>query len=128
MNKHLLVVAMAAALVPGLSGSGPAQAQGFDMQTIVSGNGAPVVLNQSSQFNLAGIFQIGGTTSATVVQNGNGNATGILQFGNTNGASVSQTGGANFTFIGQVGQLNNSSAVTQLGGFLNSSIIKQTSP
>lgn len=128
MNKHLMVVAMVAALASGFSASGPAQAQSFDMKTIVSVNGPPVVLNQNSQFNLAGLFQIGGTTGATVVQNGNSNATGILQFGVTNGASISQTGGTNFTFVGQVGQLNNSSAVTQLGGLFNSSIIKQASP
>jgi minor curlin subunit len=123
MNKHLLVAAMAA-LVSCCAANGPARAQSVDVKTIVSINGPPVVLNQSSSTNAAGIFQIGGTTSATVTQTGTTNATGILQFGGTNGASIGQTGGWNIASIGQVGQLSNSGAVTQVGGINLSSIIQ----
>ncbi|MGY8664763.1 curlin repeat-containing protein [Bradyrhizobium sp. UFLA05-109] len=111
MNKHLLIAAMAA-LVSCCAASGPARAQSADIKTIVSLNGPPVVLNQSSSTNMAGIFMVGGTTSATVTQNGKNNATGILQFGGTNSASLSQFGSLNSAFAGQVG-LNNTSHVTQ---------------
>ncbi len=123
MNKHLLVAAMAA-LVSCCSASGPARAQSADIKTIVSVNGPPVVLNQSSSTNMAGIFMIGGTTSASVTQNGSNNATGILQFGGATGASVSQNGGLNLTFVGQAGQSSNSGAVTQIGGINLSNIIQ----
>jgi minor curlin subunit len=121
MNKHLLVAATAA-LVACCIANGPARAQNADIKTIVSVNGPPVVLNQSSPTNMAGIFMIGGTTSATVTQNGNNNATGILQFGGTNSASVGQAGGLNLAFVGQVGQSSNSGAVTQVGGINLSNI------
>ncbi len=123
MSKHLLVAATAA-LVSCCAASGPARAQSADIKTIVSVNGPPVVLNQSSSTNMAGIFMIGATTIASVTQNGSNNATGILQFGGTNGASVSQNGGLNLTFVGQVGQSSNSGAVTQIGGINLSNIIQ----
>ena len=123
MNKYLLVAATAA-LVSCCAASGPAQAQSADVKTIVSVNGPPVVLNQGSSTNLAGVFMIGGTTSATVTQNGNYNATGILQFGSMNGASVSQNGALNFAYLGQVGQSSNTGAVTQVGGFNVSNVIQ----
>ncbi len=116
MNKHLLV-ATTAALVFCCAANEAARAQSANIQTIVSLNGPPVVLNQGSSTNLAGIFMIGGTTSATVTQNGSNNATGVLQFGSVNGASVSQNGGLNIAFLGQVGQTSNTGAVTQVGGF-----------
>jgi minor curlin subunit len=121
MNKHLLIAAMAV-LVSCCAASGPARAQSADIKTIVSVNGPPVVLNQSSPTNMAGIFMIGGTTSATVTQTGTNNATGVLQFGGTTSTVVGQTGGLNVATIGQVGQLNNSGAVTQIGGVNLSSI------
>lgn len=121
MNKHLLVAATAA-LVVYCAASDSARAQSANIKTIVSVNGPPVVLNQGSSTNLAGIFMIGGTTSATVTQNGTNNATGVLQFGGMNGASVSQNGGLNFAFLGQVGQTSNTGAVTQSGGFNFSNI------
>ena len=115
----------------------PVRADSMDMKTIVSVNGPPVVLNQNSQLNAAGVFMIGGSTSATVVQNGTNNATGILQFGGTNSASVGQTGMNNFAFVGQTGQ-SATSVVSQLGamntgaiaqfGAVNSSTVVQTCP
>ena len=57
-----------------------AQAQTFDFKNVVSVNGPPVVVNQSSQFNMTGLFMVGGNTSGTVVQTGTTNAVGILQF------------------------------------------------
>ncbi|WFU43921.1 curlin [Bradyrhizobium sp. CB82] len=121
MNKHLLIAAMAV-LISCCAANGPAKAQSADIKTIVSVNGPPVVLNQSSSTNMAGIFMIGGTTSATVTQTGTNNATGVLQFGGTNGAAVGQTGALNVTSVGQLGQLSNSSAVAQAGGINLSSI------
>jgi minor curlin subunit len=136
MNKHILVAAMAA-LVSCCAANGPAWAQSADIRTIVSLNGSPVVLNQSSSTNMAGIFMLGGTTSATVTQTGNNNATGILQFGGTTSASVGQTGINNFAFVGQSGQ-STSSVLSQFGtinsgviaqlGFTNSSHVVQGSP
>ncbi len=123
MNKHLLVAAIAA-LACYSAANGPAQAQSADIQTIVSVNGSPVVLNQSSSTNMAGIFMIGGTTSATVTQSGNNNAIGVLQFGGTNSASIGQSGGWNIASVGQVAQSSNAGAVTQAGG-LNVSNITQ---
>ena len=117
--------------------AGPAGAQSVDMKTIVSIGGPPVVLNQNSQLNAAGVFMIGGNTGATVVQNGTNNATGILQFGGTNSASVGQVGVNNFAFVGQTGQ-SATSLVSQLGtmntgaiaqfGAVNSSTVIQASP
>ena len=121
MNKHFLTAAMAA-LVSCCAASGAARAQSADIKTIVSVNGPPVVLNQSSSTNMAGIFMVGGTTGATVTQNGINNATGVLQFGGTNSASVGQAGGLNLAFVGQVGQSSNSGAVTQVGGINLSNI------
>ncbi len=123
MNKHIMVAAIAALVFCG-AGNGPALAQSADIRTIVSLNGSPIVLNQSSSTNMAGVFMVGGTTSVTVTQTGNNNATGILQFGGTNSASVGQTGGWNIASVSQVGQLSNSGDVTQVGG-LNFSNITQ---
>jgi len=104
---------------------GPARAQNADIKTIVSVGGAPVVLNQNSQLNMAGVFMIGGTTSATVTQNGSSNATGILQFGGLTSASVGQTGTVNFAFVGQSGQ-SASSFLSQFGVFNSSTILQTT--
>jgi minor curlin subunit len=137
MNKHLLVVATVVLVSCFAAANGPARAQGADIKTIVSVNGPPVVLNQSSSLNMVGIFQVGGSTSATVVQNGTNNATGVLQFGGTNSASVGQAGVNNFAFVGQTGQ-SATSLVSQLGtmntgaiaqfGAINSSTVIQSSP
>jgi minor curlin subunit len=116
MNKRLLLAAMVALLSCGAANY-PARAQSADIKTIVSFNGSPVVLNQGSSANMAGIFMVGSTTSATVTQTGNNNATGILQFGGTNSASVDQTGGWNTSSMGQVGLLSNNGAVSQVGAF-----------
>ncbi|OKO92123.1 curlin [Bradyrhizobium sp. NAS80.1] len=136
MNKHLLIGALAG-LVSCCAANGPAQAQSADIKTIVSINGPPVVLNQSSSTNMAGVFMIGGSTSATVTQNGTNNAVGILQFGGTTSASAGQTGMNNFAFVGQTGQ-SATSFVSQIGamntgsiahfGRVNSSTVVQTSP
>jgi minor curlin subunit len=120
MNKHLLVVATAV-LVSCFAANGPARAQGADIKTIVSVNGPPVVVNQSSSLNMVGIFQIGGSTSATVTQNGSNNATGVLQFGGTNSTSIGQNGALNIASVGQVGA-GNAGAVSQFGGLNLSSI------
>jgi minor curlin subunit len=136
MDKHLLVAATVV-LVSCFAANGPARAQGADIKTIVSVNGPPVVVNQSSSLNMVGIFQVGGNTSATVTQNGSNNATGVLQFGGTTSSSVGQAGMNNFAFVGQAGQ-SATSFVSQLGamntgaiaqfGAVNSSTVIQTSP
>jgi minor curlin subunit len=137
MNKHLPVVATAV-LVSGLVANGPVRAQGADIKTIVSVNGPPVVVNQSSPLNMVGVFQIGGNTSATVTQNGSNNATGVLQFGGTTSSSVGQAGMNNFAFVGQAGQsatslvsqlgtMNNTGAIAQFGA-INSSTVIQKNP
>lgn len=73
--KHIPGLACVALLALGCAGAGSADAQTADIKTIVSIGGPPVVLNQNSQLNAAGVFMIGGSTSATVVQNGTNNAT-----------------------------------------------------
>lgn len=79
--KRLLGSACAAMFALCSAGAGSAGAQTADIKTIVSVGGPPVVLNQNSQLNMAGVFMIGGSTGATVTQNGTNNATGVLQFG-----------------------------------------------
>jgi minor curlin subunit len=135
--KHHLGRAGAVALALCSVGAGSAGAQTADIKTIVSVGGPPVVLNQTSQLNMAGVFMIGGSTSATVTQNGTNNATGVLQFGGTNSASIGQAGSNNLAFVGQVGQ-STSSLISQLGtmnagtvaqfGTVNHSTIVQTGP
>ena len=73
-------------------------------KTAVSLNGTPVTVTQNSQINLAGVFEIGGTTVATVNQTGGTNVTGVLQFGGTNVSSVTQTGFNNSNWVGQSGK------------------------
>jgi minor curlin subunit len=109
--KHLPGVACGVLLALCCAGAGPASAQTSDIKTIVSVGGPPVVLNQNSQLNLAGVFMIGGSTSATVVQHGTNNATGILQFGGTNSASVGQAGG-----VGPSGRTGWLSAIDRAAG------------
>lgn len=122
--KHLPGIACVALL--GLCcATGTAGAQTMDMKTIVSIGGPPVVLNQNSQLNAAGVFMIGGSTGATVTQNGTNNAVGILQFGGTTSATVGQTGLTNFAFVGQSGQ-SAASLVSQFG-ILNKSTVIQNS-
>jgi minor curlin subunit len=102
MTKNFQTIAVAALLISCCASSGPASAQTINSKTIVSINGAPVVLQQNSTFNLAGVFQIGSTTSATVTQTGTGNAVGVLQFStNAASATINQTGLSNFSFVGQ---------------------------
>jgi minor curlin subunit len=135
--KHPLRSAGAVMLALCSVGAGSAGAQTADIKTIVSVGGPPVVLNQNSQLNMAGVFMVGGSTSATVVQNGTNNATGVLQFGGTNSASVGQAGMNNFAFVGQTGQ-SATSLVSQLGAMntgtvaqfstVNTSTIVQTGP
>jgi len=109
MKHRLPSVASLAFLILCCGQSGPLYAQTADIKTIVSVGGPPVVLNQSSQTNMAGVFMVGGSTSATVVQTGTNNATGILQFGGANSAAVGQNGTFNFAFVGQSGLFNSSS-------------------
>jgi len=101
MTKNLQTIAVATLLISCCAASGPASAQTFDVKNIVSINGPPVVLQQNSTFNLAGVFQVGSTTSATVTQTGAGNAVGVLQFSPNAAASITQTGLSNFSFVGQ---------------------------
>lgn len=115
MKHRLPCVASFAVFILCCGQSGSLHAQPADIQTIVSVGGPPVVLNQNSQTNMAGVFMVGGSTSATVVQNGTNNATGILQFGGANSSSIGQTGTFNFTFVGQ-------------SGLFNSSNVNQTAP
>ena len=124
MNKHLPVVATAV-LVSCFAANGPVRAQGADIKTIVSVNGPPVVVNQSSPLNMVGIFQIGGNTSATVTQNGSNNATGVLQFGGTTSSSVGQAGVNNVAFVGQAGQ-STSSFLSQFGAFNSATIVQNS--
>nr|GAJ35964.1 hypothetical protein BDOA9_0151750 [Bradyrhizobium sp. DOA9] len=136
MKRHL-GGACAATLALYLASLLSAEAQTADIKTIVSVGGPPVVLNQNSQLNLAGVFMIGGTTGATVTQNGTNNATGVLQFGGTNSASIGQAGANNLAYVGQAGQ-SATSLISQLGtmnagtvaqfGIVNSSTIVQTGP
>ena len=74
--RHFFGAACGAFLTLCCGGAGSAGAQTADIKTIVSLGGPPVVLNQNSQLNMAGVFMIGGSTSATVTQNGTNNATG----------------------------------------------------
>jgi minor curlin subunit len=137
MKYNLLISASAAAAIAFCATSGVARAQSADIKTIVSIGGPPVALNQSSQLNLAGIFMVGGSTSATVVQHGTNNAVGVLQFGGTTSSSVGQAGVNNFTFVGQSGQStgsllsqfgsNNSGVIAQFGG-VNVSHVVQGGP
>ncbi|OAF14233.1 curlin [Bradyrhizobium centrolobii] len=115
------IAALIACCVQGTS----AQAQTFDFKNIVSVGGPPVVVNQSSQFNMTGLFMVGGNTSGTVVQTGTTNAVGILQFGGTTSASISQTGTFNSASVGQTGQ-SATSLLSQLGT-MNSGSIAQFS-
>ena len=136
MKRHL-GGACAATLALSLAGATSARAQTADIKTIVSVGGPPVVLNQTSQLNMAGGFMIGGSTSATVTQNGTHNATGVLQFGGTNSASTGQAGSNNLAYVGQTGQSANS-LISQLGtmnagtvvqfGTVNMSTVVQTGP
>ncbi|MDA9393566.1 curlin [Bradyrhizobium sp. CCBAU 45394] len=137
LSKRLLASSCAAMFALCCAGAGSAGAQTADIKTIVSVGGPPVVLNQNSQLNMAGVSMVGGSTSATVVQNGTNNATGVLQFGGTNSASVGQAGMNNFAFVGQTGQ-SATSLVSQLGAMntgtvaqfstVNTSTIVQTGP
>ena len=56
MNRYLPGVACDVLLVSCFAANGPARAQGADIKTIVSVNGPPVVVNQSSSLNMVGIF------------------------------------------------------------------------
>ena len=123
--KPLLRSAGAAMLALCSAGAGSAGAQTADIKTIVSLGGPPVVLNQSSQLNMAGVFMIGGSTSATVTQNGTNNATGILQFGGTTSASIGQAGVNNVAFVGQAGQ-STSSFLSQFGAFNSATIVQNS--
>ncbi|WGD56010.1 curlin [Bradyrhizobium sp. CB1650] len=135
--RHRLPAASIAALIVCCAQAHLAQAQTFDFKNIVSVNGPPVVVNQTSQFNMAGLFMVGGNTSGTVVQTGTTNAVGVLQFGGTTSASISQTGTFNAASVGQVGQ-SATSLLSQLGamnsgsiaqfGATNSSTVVQNSP
>jgi len=87
MNTRLPNIAIAALLISCCAASAPASAQSADIRTIVSVGGPPVVLQQNSQLNMAGVFEVGSSTSATVVQNGHNNYVGILQFGGIASAS-----------------------------------------
>jgi minor curlin subunit len=120
--RHFSGAACGAFLTLCCMGAGSAGAQTADIKTIVSLGGPPVVLNQSSQLNMAGVFMIGGSTSATVTQNGTNNATGILQFGGTTSASVGQAGVNNVAFVGQAGQ-STSSFLSQFGAFNSATIV-----
>ena len=110
MKYCVLTAASIPFLIVCCGASGLARAQSADIRTIVSVGGPPVTLNQNSQLNLAGVFMVGGNTSATVVQSGKNNATGIPQFGGTTSASVGQLGINNFTFVGQSGHSTSSTA------------------
>lgn len=137
MRYRLHATASVAVLMICCAQAGSAQAQTFDFKNIVSIGGPPVVLNQSSQFNMAGLFMIGGSTSGTVVQTGTTNAVGVLQFGGTTSASISQTGMFNGASVGQSGQ-SATSLLSQIGRLnaasiaqfsaTNSSTINQTRP
>jgi minor curlin subunit len=104
MKCGFLSTASIAILIGCFSVSGSAHAQTISTKTGVSLNGAPVVITQNSQINMAGVFEIGGTTSAVVVQSGGTNFTGVLQFGSTNVSSVTQTGFSNSNWVGQAGK------------------------
>jgi minor curlin subunit len=104
MKCGFLSTASMAILIGCCSVSGSAHAQTISSKTVVSLNGTPVTVNQNSQINLAGVFEIGGTTVATVNQTGGTNVTGVLQFGGTNVSSVTQTGFNNSNYVGQSGK------------------------
>lgn len=123
--RHFSGAACGAFLTLCCVGVGSAGAQTADIKTIVSLGGPPVVLNQSSQLNMAGVFMIGGSTSATVTQNGTNNATGILQFGGTTSASVGQAGVNNVAFVGQAGQ-STSSFLSQFGAFNSATVVQNS--
>ncbi len=137
MKYRLPTTASIAVLIVCCMQGSLAQAQTFDLKNVVSVNGPPVVVNQSSQFNMTGLFMVGGNTSGTVVQTGTTNAVGILQFGGTTSASISQTGIFNSASVGQTGQ-SATSLLSQLGtmnagsiaqfGTINSSTVIQKSP
>jgi minor curlin subunit len=123
MKYRFLAAANMAVLIVCCAQTGSVQAQTFDFKNIVSVGGSPVAVNQSSQFNMTGLFMVGGSTSGTVVQTGTTNAVGILQFGGTTSASVSQTGIFNSASVGQVGQ-STSSLLSQFGA-MNSATVAQ---
>src|SRR4051812_50014493 len=89
-------------------GAGSAGAQTADIKTIVSVGGPPVVLNQNSQLNMAGVFMIGGRTRAAATQKGTSNATGVLQFRGAKSASAWAAGDQKFALLRPTGPAGNS--------------------
>ena len=122
-----------------LAASSAASAQSVEVVTQFGPQVQPVVINQSSQFNVAAVLQVtsSGAPTATIKQTGTTNVVGILQFGPSSSEATGQSGVLNIADIGQVGNTT-SSLLTQTGnlnigaitqfGMTNSSFVSQSTP
>jgi minor curlin subunit len=123
-----------------LAASSAASAQSVEVVTQFGPQVQPVVINQSSQFNVAAVLQVtsSGSPSATIKQTGTTNVVGIMQFGGLSSSEATgQSGVVNVADIGQVGNTT-SSLLTQMGnlntgaitqiGMSNSAFVSQSNP
>jgi len=118
-------LALSFAAVALLAASSAASAQSIEVVNQFGPQVQPVVINQSSQFNVAAVLQVTGSGSptATIAQTGTINVTGILQLGLSDSTAIGQSGVVNIANIGQVGNTT-SSLLTQTGN-LNMGFITQ---
>jgi minor curlin subunit len=122
-----------------LAASSAASAQSVEVVNQFGPQVQPVMINQSSQLNVAAVLQVtgSGAPTATIVQTGTTNVTGILQFGLSSSTAIGQSGVVNIANIGQVGRTTsslltqtgnlNTGAITQFG-ISNSSFVSQSGP
>ena len=96
------------------------------VETVVEfgNNIQPVVIEQSSQINIARVIEIGtGQVDATIIQTGTTNYANILQVGSTTNAAIAQLGMTNNASVTQMGNVNNA-LMLQIGN-LNTGGVRQ---
>jgi len=81
----------------------------ISFETVVEfgNNLKPVVVEESSQINIARVIQIGvtGPVDATVIQTGASNYANVMQVGSTTRVAIAQLGASNTAGITQIGSV-----------------------